>query len=179
MSETATPSKEREARKDLDRAVIRFAATPGRDAADGRAIHDRIGLGRQRPRHAPNFRPRFAAPAARCSASPASSSSRQPACLHAGDRLDCLVADESRRTQGPPQRPEAGRSAHREHRGLREAQLDKAATPRIPRRSALAERYRLHKVDMSGLTHPGHRPIQARYEEKDRTKNFFALGLVS
>src|SRR5207245_1293783 len=44
---------------------------------------------------------------------------------------------------------------------------------------ALADRYRLHKVDMTGLTHEAIKDLPLNTKEKDRTKNFFALGLVS
>src|SRR5439155_16891975 len=43
----------------------------------------------------------------------------------------------------------------------------------------LAERYRLHKVDMTALTQEAIRDLPLNAKEKDRTKNFFALGLVS
>src|SRR5439155_301349 len=39
--------------------------------------------------------------------------------------------------------------------------------------------YRLHKVDMTGLTHEAIKELPLNTKEKDRTKNFFALGLVS
>src|SRR5207253_2282410 len=43
----------------------------------------------------------------------------------------------------------------------------------------LAERYRLHKVDMTALTLEAIQDLPLNTKEKDRTKNFFALGLVS
>src|SRR5262249_12327431 len=58
--------------------------------------------------------------------------------------------------------------------------LDKAGYAQNPLDDpALAERYRLHKVDMSGLTHEAIKDLPLNTKEKDRTKNFFALGLVS
>src|SRR5204862_1567575 len=58
--------------------------------------------------------------------------------------------------------------------------LDKAGYPSNPLDDpALAERYRLHKVDMTGLTHKAIQELDLNTKEKDRTKNFFALGLVS
>src|SRR5512132_737181 len=58
--------------------------------------------------------------------------------------------------------------------------LDKAGYAQNPLDDpALTERYRLHKVDMSGLTHEAIKDLPLNTKEKDRTKNFFALGLVS
>jgi 2-oxoglutarate/2-oxoacid ferredoxin oxidoreductase subunit alpha len=58
--------------------------------------------------------------------------------------------------------------------------LDKAGYAANPLdEPALSERYRLHKVDMTGLTHQAIADLKLDTKEKDRTKNFFALGLVS
>ena len=97
-----------------------------------------------------------------------------------GDRLDCLVA------MNP-----AALKVHL--RDLKTGGLLLVNTPAFDRRNldkagyaanplddpALAERYRLHKVDMTGLTHEAIKDLPLNTKEKDRTKNFFALGLVS
>src|SRR3990172_385415 len=58
--------------------------------------------------------------------------------------------------------------------------LDKAGYAANPLDDpALAERYRLHKVDMTALTQEAVKDLPLDAREKDRTKNFFALGLVS
>src|SRR3989442_6928437 len=58
--------------------------------------------------------------------------------------------------------------------------LDKAGYAANPLdEPALAERYRLHKVDMTALTYEAIKDLPLGAKEKDRTKNFFALGLVS
>src|SRR5207247_4940335 len=58
--------------------------------------------------------------------------------------------------------------------------LDKGGYPSTPHDDAtLGERYRLHKVDMTGLTLEAIKDLALDTKEKDRTKNFFALGLVS
>jgi len=44
---------------------------------------------------------------------------------------------------------------------------------------ALGERYRLHKVDITKLTLEALSDLSLNAKEKDRCKNFFALGLVS
>ncbi len=43
----------------------------------------------------------------------------------------------------------------------------------------LAEKYRLHPVDITGLTKKSLEDLPLNAKEKDRCKNFFALGLVS
>jgi 2-oxoglutarate ferredoxin oxidoreductase subunit alpha len=58
--------------------------------------------------------------------------------------------------------------------------LDKAGYPQSPLDDpALAERYRLHKVEMTALTLEAVKDLNLNQKEKERTKNFFALGLVS
>jgi len=44
---------------------------------------------------------------------------------------------------------------------------------------ALGEKYRLHQVDIAGLTKKALDDLPLNAKEKDRCKNFFALGLVS
>jgi 2-oxoglutarate ferredoxin oxidoreductase subunit alpha len=43
----------------------------------------------------------------------------------------------------------------------------------------LSEKYRVHQVDITGLTKKALEDLQLNAKEKDRCKNFFALGLVS
>src|SRR5438094_8184167 len=43
----------------------------------------------------------------------------------------------------------------------------------------LAEKFRLYQVDISGMTKKSLEDLPLNAKEKDRTKNFFALGLVS
>ena len=58
--------------------------------------------------------------------------------------------------------------------------LDKAGYAQNPLDDpALAERYRLHKVDMTALTLEAVKDLPLNQKEKERTKNFFALGVVS
>src|SRR5256712_13455092 len=58
--------------------------------------------------------------------------------------------------------------------------LDKAGYAANPLDDpTLAERYRLHKVDMTALTHEAIKDLPLNMKEKDRTKNFFPLGLAS
>ena len=58
--------------------------------------------------------------------------------------------------------------------------LDKAGYAANPLDDpALGEKYRLHQVDMEGLTKKALEDMPLNAKEKDRCKNFFALGLVS
>src|SRR5262252_3468058 len=58
--------------------------------------------------------------------------------------------------------------------------LKKAGYPSNPLDdAALSERYRLHKVDMTGLTMQSLADLGLSAKDKERCKNFFALGLVS
>jgi len=58
--------------------------------------------------------------------------------------------------------------------------LDKAGYAKNPLDDpALGEKYRLHQVDIAGLTKKALEDLPLNAKEKDRCKNFFALGLVS
>ena len=58
--------------------------------------------------------------------------------------------------------------------------LDKAGYAANPLDDpTLGEKYRLHQVDMEGLTKKALEDMPLNAKEKDRCKNFFALGLVS
>jgi 2-oxoglutarate/2-oxoacid ferredoxin oxidoreductase subunit alpha len=58
--------------------------------------------------------------------------------------------------------------------------LEKAGYGKNPLEDApLGERYRLHQVDITGLTKKALEDLPLNAKEKDRCKNFFALGLVS
>jgi len=45
--------------------------------------------------------------------------------------------------------------------------------------AGLAEKYRVHQVDITGLTRKALEDLPLKAQEKERCKNFFALGLVS
>jgi 2-oxoglutarate ferredoxin oxidoreductase subunit alpha len=58
--------------------------------------------------------------------------------------------------------------------------LDKAGYARNPLEDpALSDKYRVHQVDISGLTKKALEDLPLNAKEKERCKNFFALGLVS
>jgi 2-oxoglutarate/2-oxoacid ferredoxin oxidoreductase subunit alpha len=45
--------------------------------------------------------------------------------------------------------------------------------------AAVLDKYRVHKVDITALTHTALKDLDLNTKEKDRCKNFFALGLIS
>src|SRR5262249_36699143 len=58
--------------------------------------------------------------------------------------------------------------------------LEKAGYPKNPLEdSGLGEKYRLYQVDISGMTKTALEDLSLNAKEKERCKNFFALGLVS
>ncbi|HSE92412.1 MAG TPA: 2-oxoacid:acceptor oxidoreductase subunit alpha [Methylomirabilota bacterium] len=97
-----------------------------------------------------------------------------------GDRLDCLVAMNPAALKVHLRDLKPGGLLIVNTSAFDKRNLDKAGYPTNPLDDpALAERYRLHKVDMTGLTLEAIKDLPLNQKEKERTKNFFALGLVS
>src|SRR2546422_1342829 len=97
-----------------------------------------------------------------------------------GDRLDCLVAMNPAALKVHLRDLKTGGLLIVNTQAFDKRNLDKAGYASNPLDDpTLAERYRLHKVDMTGLTHEAIKDLPLNTKEKDRTKNFFALGLVS
>src|SRR5262245_28662666 len=95
-----------------------------------------------------------------------------------GDRLDCLVAMNPAALKVRLRDLKPGGLLIVNTSAYDKRNLDKAGYPTNPLdEPALGERYRLHKVDMSALTHEAIKDLPLNTKEKDRTKNFFALGL--
>jgi len=183
MSETATPVKGAgKARKDLDRAVIRFAG----DSGDGMQL-----TGEQFTTESawagndlatlPNFPAEIRAPAGTLfGVSSFQLQFGSQRVYTPGDRLDCLVAMNPAALKVHLSDLKPGGLLIVNTAAYEKRNLDKAGYASNPLEDvALAERYRLHKVDMSGLTHQAIADLKLDTKEKDRTKNFFALGLVS
>jgi 2-oxoglutarate/2-oxoacid ferredoxin oxidoreductase subunit alpha len=183
MSETATPVKGAgKARKDLDRAVIRFAG----DSGDGMQL-----TGEQFTTESawagndlatlPNFPAEIRAPAGTLfGVSSFQLQFGSQRVYTPGDRLDCLVAMNPAALKVHLSDLKPGGLLIVNTAAYEKRNLDKAGYASNPLDDpALAERYRLHKVDMSGLTHQAIADLRLDTKEKDRTKNFFALGLVS
>jgi 2-oxoglutarate ferredoxin oxidoreductase subunit alpha len=183
MSDTATPVKGAgKSRKELDRAVIRFAG----DSGDGMQL-----TGEQFTTESawagndlatlPNFPAEIRAPAGTLFG--VSSFQLQFGSLRVytpGDRLDCLVAMNPAALKVHLADLKPGGLLIVNTAAFEKRNLDKAGYPENPLDApALAERYRLHKIDMTGLTIQAIVDLKLDTKEKDRTKNFFALGLVS
>jgi 2-oxoglutarate ferredoxin oxidoreductase subunit alpha len=182
MSETATPVKAGKARKELDRAVIRFAG----DSGDGMQL-----TGEQFTTESawagndlatlPNFPAEIRAPAGTLfGVSSFQLQFGSQRVYTPGDRLDCLVAMNPAALKVHLSDLKPGGLLIVNTAAFEKRNLDKAGYAANPLDDpTLAERYRLHKVDMSGLTHKAIADLKLDTKEKDRTKNFFALGLVS
>ena len=183
MSETATPvTRARKSRKELDRAVIRFAG----DSGDGMQL-----TGEQFTTESawagndlatlPNFPAEIRAPAGTLfGVSSFQLQFGSQRVYTPGDRLDCLVAMNPAALKVHLSDLKPGGLLIVNTAAYEKRNLDKAGYAANPLDDpALAERYRLHKVDMSGLTHEAIKDLPLNTKEKDRTKNFFALGLVS
>jgi len=183
MSETATPVKGgRKSRRELDRAVIRFAG----DSGDGMQL-----TGEQFTTESawagndlatlPNFPAEIRAPAGTLfGVSSFQLQFGSQRVYTPGDRLDCLVAMNPAALKVHLSDLKPGGLLIVNSAAYEKRNLDKAGYASNPLADpALAERYRLHKVDMSALTHEAIKDLPLNTKEKDRTKNFFALGLVS
>src|SRR5438309_5727569 len=183
MSQIATPATGVEkSRKALNRAVIRFAG----DSGDGMQL-----TGEQFTTESawagndlatlPNFPAEIRAPAGTLfGVSSFQLQFGSQRVYTPGDRLDCLVAMNPAALKVHLRDLKPGGLLIVNTAAFEKRNLDKAGYAQNPLDDpALAERYRLHKVDMTGLTHKAIADLKLDTKEKDRTKNFFALGLVS
>jgi len=183
MSETtaravATPKP----RKDLDRAVVRFAG----DSGDGMQLTGEqftieSAVAGSDIATLPNFPAEIRAPAGTLfgvSSFQLQFGSRRV--YTPGDRLDCLVAMNPAALKVHVGDLKTGGLLIVNTQAFDKRNLDKAGYPSNPLDAPqLAERYRLHNVDMTGLTMQAIQDLDLNVKEKGRTKNFFALGLVS
>src|SRR5437879_1086951 len=183
MSETATPATGvSKSLKELDRAVIRFAG----DSGDGMQL-----TGEQFTTESawagndiatlPNFPAEIRAPAGTLfGVSSFQLQFGSQRVYTPGDRLDCLVAMNPAALKVHVGDLKTGGLLIVNTTAFDRRNLDKAGYAANPLDDpTLAERYRLHKVDMTALTHEAIKDLALNAKEKDRTKNFFALGLVS
>jgi 2-oxoglutarate ferredoxin oxidoreductase subunit alpha len=182
MSETVAPATGAKTRRELDRAVIRFAG----DSGDGMQL-----TGEQFTTESawagndlatlPNFPAEIRAPAGTLfGVSSFQLQFGSQRVYTPGDRLDCLVAMNPAALKVHLRDLKTGGLLVVNTAAYDKRNLDKAGYNANPLDDpALAERYRLHKVDMTGLTYEAIKDLPLNTKEKDRTKNFFALGLVS
>ena len=183
MSDTMTPAAAAtKPRRTLTRAVIRFAG----DSGDGMQV-----TGEQFTTEAawagndistlPNFPAEIRAPAGTLfGVSSFQLQFGSQRVYTPGDQLDALVAmnPAALKVHLPDLKP--GGLLIANTAAFEERNLTKAGYKADPLQDAgLAEKYRLHKVDITGLTKTALEDLPLNAKEKDRCKNFFALGLVS
>src|SRR5262245_13402240 len=181
MGQIATPAVEK-SRKALDRAVIRFAGDSGDGMQlTGEQFTTESAVAGNDIATLPNFPAEIRAPAGTLfGVSSFQLQFGSQRVYTPGDRLDCLVAMNPAALKVHLRDLKPGGLLVVNTAAYDKRNLDKAGYPSNPLdEPALAERYRLHKVDMSGLTHEAIKDLPLDTKEKDRTKNFFALGLVS
>ncbi|HEV8643645.1 MAG TPA: 2-oxoacid:acceptor oxidoreductase subunit alpha [Methylomirabilota bacterium] len=183
MSETVAPARTAAKQlKELDRAVVRFAG----DSGDGMQL-----TGEQFTTESawagndiatlPNFPAEIRAPAGTLfGVSSFQLQFGSQRVYTPGDRLDCLVAMNPAALKVHVSDLKPGGLLIVNTNAFDKRNLDKAGYPSNPLDDpALAERYRLHKVDMTALTLEAIKDLALNQKEKERTKNFFALGVVS
>src|SRR5262252_94530 len=183
MSETtATMPTPVKPRRILDRAVVRFAG----DSGDGMQL-----TGEQFTTEAawagndiatlPNFPAEIRAPAGTLfgvSSFQLQFGSRRV--YTPGDRLDCLVAMNPAALKVHLSDLKEGGLLILNTSAFEKKNLDRAGYATNPLEdAALDQRYRTHKIDITRLTIDGLAGLPLNAKEKDRCKNFFALGLVS
>ncbi|HEY7141295.1 MAG TPA: 2-oxoacid:acceptor oxidoreductase subunit alpha [Methylomirabilota bacterium] len=169
-------------RRILDRAVVRFAG----DSGDGMQL-----TGEQFTTEAawagndiatlPNFPAEIRAPAGTLfgvSSFQLQFGSRRV--YTPGDRLDCLVAMNPAALKVHLSDLKEGGLLILNTSAFEKKNLDRAGYAANPLDdTALDERYRTHKIDITRLTIDALAGLPLNAKEKDRCKNFFALGLVS
>ena len=179
---TATAPLPVKPRRILDRAVVRFAG----DSGDGMQL-----TGEQFTTEAawagndistlPHFPAEIRAPAGTLfgvSSFQLQFGSRRV--YTPGDRLDCLVAMNPAALKVHLSDLKEGGLLILNTSAFEKKNLDRAGYAANPLEdTALAERYRMHKIDITRLTVDALAGLPLNVKEKDRCKNFFALGLVS
>ncbi|MBI3028917.1 MAG: 2-oxoacid:acceptor oxidoreductase subunit alpha [Candidatus Rokubacteria bacterium] len=178
----ASPATAAKPRRQLDRAVVRFAG----DSGDGMQV-----TGEQFATEAawagadlvtlPNFPAEIRAPAGTLfgvSSYQLQFGSRRV--YTPGDRLDCLVAMNPAALKVHQRDLKDGGLLIVNTAAFEKKNLDRAGYTGNPLDDpALEDHYRLHKVDITRLTMDALEGLPLNVKEKERCKNFFSLGLVS
>jgi 2-oxoglutarate ferredoxin oxidoreductase subunit alpha len=183
MSETMTPAGvAQKPRRTLTRAVIRFAG----DSGDGMQV-----TGEQFTTEAawagndistlPNFPAEIRAPAGTLfGVSSFQLQFGSQRVYTPGDQLDALVAMNPAALKVHLPDLKAGGILIVNTAAFDQRNLDKAGYAKNPLEDpGLGEKYRLYQVDISGMTMKALEDLPLNAKEKERCKNFFALGLVS
>jgi 2-oxoglutarate ferredoxin oxidoreductase subunit alpha len=183
MSDTLTPAGvAQKPRRTLTRAVIRFAG----DSGDGMQV-----TGEQFTTEAawagndistlPNFPAEIRAPAGTLfGVSSFQLQFGSQRVYTPGDQLDALVAMNPAALKVHLADLKPGGILIVNTAAFDKRNLDKAGYAKNPLEdAALGEKHRLFQVDISGMTMKGLEDLPLNSKEKERCKNFFALGLVS
>jgi 2-oxoglutarate/2-oxoacid ferredoxin oxidoreductase subunit alpha len=182
MADAAAVAPVEKPRRQLDRAVVRFAG----DSGDGMQV-----TGEQFTTESawagndiatlPNFPAEIRAPAGTLfGVSSFQLQFGNQRVYTPGDRLDCLVVMNPAALKVHLRDLKPGGLLIVNTAAFDKRNLDKAGYAGNPLDDpTLSERYRLHKVDMTGLTYEALKEFSLNAKEKDRCKNFFALGLVT
>jgi 2-oxoglutarate/2-oxoacid ferredoxin oxidoreductase subunit alpha len=183
MSDTMTPAGVvQKPRRTLTRAVIRFAG----DSGDGMQV-----TGEQFTTEAayagndistlPNFPAEIRAPAGTLfGVSSFQLQFGSQRVYTPGDKLDALVAMNPAALKVHLADLKPGGILIVNTAAFDKRNLDKAGYTKNPLDdTALGEKHRLFQVDISGMTMKGLEDLPLNAKEKERCKNFFALGLVS
>jgi len=183
MSQAATPvTGVKKTQRALNRAVIRFAGDSGDGMQlTGEQFTTETAWAGNDLATLPNFPAEIRAPAGTLfGVSSFQLQFGSQRVYTPGDRLDCLVAMNPAALKVHLSDLKTGGLLIVNTAAFEKRNLDKAGYAANPLDDpALAERYRLHQVDMSGLTHEALKSLPLNAKEKERCKNFFALGLVS
>src|SRR2546430_12954076 len=183
MGQIATPATGAgKSLKELDRAVIRFAGDSGDGMQmTGEQFTTESAWAGNALATLPNFPAEIRAPAGTLfGVSSYQLQFGSHRVYTPGDRLDCLVAMNPAALKVHLSDLKPGGLLVVNTAAFDQRNLDKAGYAASPLdEPTLAERYRLHKADMTGLTYEAIKDLPLNTKEKDRTKNFFALGLVS
>src|SRR5918996_1172930 len=183
MSETVAPAPGvAKDLKELERAVIRFAGDSGDGMQlTGEQFTTESAVAGNDIATLPNFPAEIRAPAGTLfGVSSFQLQFGSQRVYTPGDRLDCLVAmnPAALKVHLPDLKP--GGLLVVNSSAFEDRNLEKAGYKGNPlNEPTLAERYRLHKVDMTGLTLQALEGLPLTAKEKNRCRNFFALGLVS
>jgi len=179
---TATASTAAKPRRTLTRAVVRFAGDSGDGMqVTGEQFTTETAWAGTDVATLPNFPAEIRAPAGTLfGVSSFQLQFGSQRVYTPGDQLDALVAmnPAALRVHLPDLRP--GGLLVVNSAAFDRRNLDKAGYSQNPLDDpTLGERYRLHAVDVTGLTKKALEDLPLGAREKDRCKNFFALGLMS
>ncbi len=182
MSDGTPVSAPKKPRRELDRAVVRFAGDSGDGMqVTGEQFTTETAWAGNDLSTLPNFPAEIRAPAGTLfGVSSFQIQFGRHRVYTPGDRLDCLVAMNPAALKTNLSDLKDGGLLILNTNSFDQKNLDRAGYKTNPMDdSALAGRYRVHKVEISRLTKEALEDLSLGTKEKERCKNFFSLGLVS